>query len=360
MFVEGVRLMVVLLATGAAFTIADGLDMSMVGGDPETGRLLATVLGAGVGYVLGGIVGRMTLGRIDHVERHLAHITSGELIAGTLGGVTGLLLAAGLLWPLLLLGHRLFTVPFALLVIIMLVTAGLRLGSSRGGDLLRYVGAGGRIDVSAPSTGASAKLVDTSALIDGRLLEVCRAGFCEGTLVLPEFVLYELQGLADAGEHERRSRGRRGLDVLGGLQRSAGINLEVTTRDYPDVDSVDAKLVTMARDRGCALITVDANLASIAEVQGLTVMNLNALAETLRPPVLPGDVLEVRIAKPGKEADQGIGYLSDGTMVVVEGAAARKGEEVACEVTSILSNSHGRMVFATFTETEPLRSRAVV
>lgn len=356
--VELVRLAVVVLATGAAFRLGADLPLWESFTDPDSGRLLATVIGAGTGYVVGGAAGRFSLGRIDAAERRIAQVSSGTLVAATAGGLAGLFLAAGLLWPLLLLENRILVVPTAALVTVLLVTAGLRVGGSRGDDLLRFVGASGRIAVSAPSRGLSAKVLDTSALVDGRILDVCRAGFLEGSLVLPEFVLYELQGLADSGDDERRERGRRGLDVLAGLQRSSGVAVEVTSRDYPEIQAVDAKLVAMSRDLGGTLVTVDSNLGRVAEVQGIRVLNMNALAETLRPPVLPGDVLRVRVARVGKEPGQGVGYLSDGTMVVVEEAGDRQGTQVSCEVTSLLSNQHGRMVFARVADAEPIRARA--
>lgn len=141
--------------------------------------------------------------------------------------------------------------------------------------------------------------------------------------------------------------GAGGLDVLGALQRSAGVALEVAEQDHPELTEVDAKLVGMARERGCALVTVDGNLGRVAEVQGVRVLNLHALAETLRPPVLPGDRLRLRITKAGREPGQGVGYLADGTMCVVEGGRDRRGDDVDAEVTSVLSNAKGRMVFAT-------------
>lgn len=355
--VELVRLAVVVLATGAAYEVASGLrpsvDLDGVSLEPDALRLGVTVVGAGVGYVLGGMFGRFSLGRMDAVERQLGHISGGELLAAVLGGLAGLLVALGVAWPVLLFDGKAVTLPLAALTATLLVSAGTRIGFRRGGDLLRFVGASGRLSVATPSRGATAKIVDTSALVDGRLLEVCRSGFLEGTLVLPRFVLYELQGLADAGDEERRTRGRRGLDVLAGLQRSSGVALEVTNEDYPEIEAVDAKLIAMARDRAAALVTVDGNLARVAEVQDVHVLNLASLAETLRPPVLPGDLLKVRLTKPGREAGQAVGYLADGTMVVTEGAAEHVGQQCSVEVTSILSNPRGRMVFGTLVPSEP-------
>ncbi len=346
-FVELVRLAVVVLATGAAYELirADLATPLRDLGEPMV--LLAICLGAAVGYVVGGTFGRFALGRVDAAERHLRHVSSGELLAATIGGLIGLVVGLAVTWPVLLLDGRVFTVPLAIIVVALAITTGLRIGLGRGGDLLRLLGASGRLAVTSPALGPKARIVDTSALIDGRLLDVTRGGFLDGTLVIPRFVLYELQGLADAAEDGRRMRGRRGLDVLAGLQRASRVAVEVAEQDHPEISDVDAKLVALALERGSPLLTVDGNLARIAEVQGVRVLNLHQLAEDLRPPVLPGDRLAVRIVKPGKEADQGVGYLADGTMVVVEGGRAEQGSEVSAEVTSILSTSKGRMVFAT-------------
>jgi uncharacterized protein YacL len=360
--IELVRLTVVVLATAGAHQLGRQLRL----GDVEVRtqdelRLLLTVLGAGIGYVAGGMFGRFTWGRIDAAERRLRGISSGELLAGLLGGFAGLAVAGALTWPLLLFDAKVFTVPVAVLIVLIATTLGVRIGVGRGGDLLRALGVSGRLEVTSPSTGPRAKLVDTSALIDGRLLDVCRAGFLEGTLVIPQFVLYELQGLADSGDDDRRQRGRRGLDVVAALQRSSGVGFEVSDRDHPEVAEVDAKLIAMARSRKLSLVTVDANLARVAEIQDVKVLNLHALAEQLRPPVLPGDLVAVRIVKAGKEPGQGVGYLSDGTMVVVEQARDAQGSEVSAEVTSILSNANGRMVFATVrSSATPLPRRSAV
>lgn len=346
LLVELVRLAVVVLAAGAAVELGAPGEGPLTP-DTETQRLLVVAVGVGIAYVVGGVLGRFATGRIDATERRLRTIGVGELLATVLGALTGLLLGAALVWPVLLFDGRRFTVPLAALAVVLAVGTCARIGAARGGDLLRALGASGRLPVATPSSGARARVVDTSALVDGRLLDVCRAGFLDGTLVVPRVVLYELQGLADAGDEERRGRGRRGLDVLGALQRSAGVALEVAEQDHPELAEVDAKLVAMARERGCALVTVDGNLGRVAEVQGVRVLNLHALAETLRPPVLPGDRLRLRITKAGREPGQGVGYLADGTMCVVEGGRDHRGDDVEAEVTSVLSNANGRMVFAT-------------
>jgi uncharacterized protein YacL len=347
-FVELVRLAVVVLATAGTYELTARSPLGQPVRDfGDTMVLLAICLGAAVGYVAGGMFGRFALGRVDAAERQLRNVSSGELVAGAIGGLIGLLFGAALTWPLLLFGAEVYTLPLAVVLVVIAVTIGVRVGASRGGDLMRLIGVSGRVAVTTPSSGPRARIVDTSALVDGRLLHVARGGFLDGALVIPRFVLYELQGLADAADDERRMRGQRGFDVLAALQRASGISVEVTEHDRPDLDDVDAKLVALALEHKASLITVDGNLGRVAEIQGVKVLNLHQLAEDLRPPVLPGDLLKVRIVKAGKEAGQGVGYLSDGTMVVVEGGRDHRGEEVAAEVTSILSNPNGRMVFAT-------------
>lgn len=358
MLTELIRMIVAVLCTAAAVQIADGARAGSVWLGQDEAVLLGAVLGAAVGYVLGGVIGRFSVHRMDAVESSLADYSAAELAAATVGAGAGAVVGVGLTWPVLVFGQKLYTLPVAVLVVVLLAGTGLRIGIRRGGDLLRTLGMTGRLPAGTPTKGLRAKLVDTSALIDGRLLDVSRGGFLEGVLVLPQFVLYELQGLADAGDEERRRRGQRGLDVLAGLQRSSGVTLEVTDRDYPDIAAVDAKLVRMARDRGCSLVTVDASLERVAEVQGVKVLNLHTLAETLRPPVVPGDDVTVTVVRHGKERGQGVGYLSDGTMVVVEGGRDRIGQEVGAEVTSILSTAHGRMVFAAPVEERAAQLRA--
>lgn len=358
--VELIRIAVVVLATVTAVELSVVIEpLRDLRAESDSVLFALTGLGAACGYVVGGIFGRFALGRIDVAERNLRSVPVVDLLAGALGACAGLALTPAFAWPLLLFDNRAVTVPLAAMAGLLLVGTGMRVGAARGGDLMRFFGASGRLDITTPTKGPRTKLVDTSALIDGRLVDVCRSGFLEGTFVIPRFVLYELQGLADAGDEQRRTRGRRGLDVLAALQRSAGISVEVTDRDHLEIESVDAKLVALALERGSGLITVDAPLQRVAEVQGVKVLNIHTLAEDLRPPVLPGDDLTLRILKPGKEPGQGVGYLADGTMVVVEGGRDRRGEHVEAEVTSILSTSNGRMVFATLRDDAPrLVSRA--
>ncbi len=340
------RLGIVSAVTAAGYAAGPAVDELLGRGDPDATQLLSTVLGALVGYVLGGLVGRKAIAGVDAAQSRLARVDAAVLISTVVGATLMGLLAMLLLWPVLILPAKQFTVPVAMVILLLATYAGARLGATRGGDLLRFVGARGRLEVSSPSKGAGVKLVDTSALMDGRLVDVARAGFVDGTLVVPAFVLEEMQALADVEHPRRRAAARRGLDSLSALQDEGSVVVEVTQDDVPGVTEVDAKLVRLCRDRGAALITVDANLGRVAEISGVRVLNLHELADSLRPPVIPGDRVRLRIVKEGREPQQGVGYLPDGTMVVVERAAEQLDEWVTADVTSIMQSRQGRMLFA--------------
>jgi uncharacterized protein YacL len=205
---------------------------------------------------------------------------------------------------------------------------------------------------SAPRSAAHGReaLVDTSALIDGRLSDVVESGFLDFDLVVPEFVLRELQHVADAPEAMRRARGRRGLDVLAALRASRKVALRVIADDVPAEQEVDLKLVGLAVRRKAALITTDFNLNKVAGIRGLTVLNVNDLAHALRPVVLPGEAMRVAVVKEGKEPGQGVGYLDDGTMVVVDHGRAVVGQTVDVVVTSAIQTAAGKMFFAKLAE----------
>jgi len=188
-------------------------------------------------------------------------------------------------------------------------------------------------------------VVDTSAIIDGRIADISRAGFIPGTLVIPRFVLNELQHIADSYDSVRRTRGRRGLEMLTKLQKESKVPIEIAEMDVKDVEGVDSKLVQMAKTLGYALITNDFNLNRVAELQGVQVLNINELANAVRPVVLPGEELEVRIIQEGKEAGQGVGFLDDGTMVVVEGGRRHINSRIEVAVTRVLQTAAGRMIF---------------
>lgn len=189
-------------------------------------------------------------------------------------------------------------------------------------------------------------LMDTSVIIDGRITDICKTGFIDGSLVVPQFVLTELQNIADSSDPIRRARGKRGLDILHKLQQDEGVGVTIIEDDVPDVSAVDAKLVQLARELSARVLTNDWNLNKVAELQGVTVLNINALSSALKPVVLPGEFMNLLVSKKGKEAGQGVGYLDDGTMVVIDNAREHIGESVNVEVTSVLQTTGGRMIFS--------------
>ena len=194
--------------------------------------------------------------------------------------------------------------------------------------------------------GARPKVLDTSVIIDGRIADICRTGIIEGTIIVPGFVLQELRHIADSADALKRNRGRRGLDILNAMQEDKTVPIKVDETDYDDVAEVDAKLIRLAYDLAGVVVTNDYNLNKVAGVQGVPVLNINDLANAIKPVVLPGEEMCVTIVKDGKEAGQGIAYLDDGTMIVVDGGKKHVGDTVDTVVTSVLQTSAGRMVFA--------------
>jgi uncharacterized protein YacL len=201
----------------------------------------------------------------------------------------------------------------------------------------------------AKSTGSeSLKILDTSVIIDGRIADIVDTKFIEGVLVVPKFVLDELQQIADSSDSVKRSRGRRGLDVLNRLKKDRDMLLRITDQDFKDTNEVDSKLLKLAKSIGAKIITNDFNLFKVAEIQGIPVLNINLLANSLKPVVLPGEKMKIVVIKEGKDPGQGIGYLDDGTMVVVDSGKRYVGEEVHVAVTSVLQTPAGRMIFAKY------------
>jgi uncharacterized protein YacL len=205
---------------------------------------------------------------------------------------------------------------------------------------------GGLLPGGRRSGGPQQVVIDTSAVIDGRIVDIGRTGFILGTLIVPRFVLDELQRIADSPDALRRNRGRRGLEMLAALQRDSVSPVEVSEGTYPEVDEVDAKLVAYARDHGAAILTNDFNLNRVAELQGIPVLNINELANAVKAVVHPGEEMAVKIIQEGKEPGQGVGYLEDGTMIVVEGGSRFMDREVGITVTRVLQTVAGRMIFA--------------
>jgi uncharacterized protein YacL len=259
--------------------------------------------------------------------------------------VVGVVLGAGVAWPVFFLPDAYLAFPLFGFVVVVLGYFGFVIGASKRDGVLSLFGERAGLGPRAVAAAALPRVLDSSVAIDGRIVDVIRAGFLHGQLLVPTPILAELQGLADAGDDLRRAKGRRGLEVLEQLQRERFVDVEVLELDVPGVPEVDAKLVRICLDRGAALLTLDTNLAKAAALAGVQVMNLHSLALALRPPVAAGDEVALLLSKPGKEAGQAVGYLDDGSMVVVERARDRVGNEVTVLVTSVLTTANGRLVF---------------
>jgi uncharacterized protein YacL len=198
--------------------------------------------------------------------------------------------------------------------------------------------------------GENPKILDTSVIIDGRIADVCETGFIEGTIVIPQFILQELMHIADSPDPLRRTRGRRGLDVLNKIQKQVNLQVKILDQDFPQIREVDSKLVALGKKMGGIIITNDFNLNKVAELQGVPVLNINQLATALKPTVLPGEIMNVFIQREGKEAGQGVAYLDDGTMVIVDNGKRYLGKNIDVSVTSVLQTTAGRMIFTVLKE----------
>jgi uncharacterized protein YacL len=294
------------------------------------------------GALIGGFLGLISIS----TELIFKKIEVGAIIGGLLGISCGLLFAYLLMLPLRpVLGEERNIISFG--VIAVFGYGGLFLGLSRGkgisiaGIFRLFRGQGVEENL---------KVLDTSAIIDGRIADVCETGFLEGVFVLPQFILQELQHIADAADPMKRARGRRGLDILHKIQKMSRITVRIVDEDFPKIKEVDAKLVALAKLLNAKVITNDFNLNKVAELQGVSVLNINELANSLKPVVLPGETMKVFILKEGKEYNQGVAYLDDGTMVVVENARRLIGKNADVTVTSVLQTTAGRMIFSKLKE----------
>lgn len=336
-FVELIRLVLVAIFTAAGWQLGNGLNQ-------EGGELLVSVvLGSLVGYVVGGVIGRKTAVAISTVEKEFQRVPAAELLSGSIGLIIALIVAA-LLSIFLIRLPPVAAYPSVALFTIVLGYSGYRIGRAKREEFF------GMFGLRSRSLGVSASelnVLDTSALIDGRILQVVEAGFLGGTLLIHGGVLRELQSIADSSEPTRRSRGRRGLDVLKGLRQVPSVDVEVIDEDAPDVD---AALVRLARERGAALVTSDTNLSRVAAAVDVPTRSVQVLSEALRMPYLPGEEFTLRLTREGREHGQGVGFLDDGTMVVVEDGSRLLGSEVKVKVTNVLQTSSGRMVFARLDE----------
>ena len=344
MIVQLARIMLLTAGALGGFAVARLADWpAQTGFSQELVIFIFIILGSAMGYLFGGIVGRELTEQYRRLEQQVQEFETTDLILSALGLVVGLVVAFLVSYPLRLLTPTWVAFLGIVLVYGLLAYGSTKLFMTKRRDVNQRFG---RILIEPEAPGfVPLKFLDTSAVIDGRFVELVSAGFLEGQLRVPRFVPAELQTLADSADDIKRARGRRGLDLLTSIAASSSA-VVVFESDYPEVPAVDAKLVRLAASTGGAIITVDHNLTQVARVEGVTVLNVNELAAAVRPAFLPGDRLSVAIAREGKEPGQGVGYLEDGTMVVVAEAKTHVGTTAEVEVTSVLQTSAGRMIFA--------------
>ncbi len=304
--------------------------------------LLNPWLNGGVGLLVGlGIV---------YFEIRLKEVSLKRLIgaaAGSTLGILGAFLISLVISRATLGDHP--SVPFIQIGLLSWMTyVGLVVGASKG-DMLNLSALGGLFG-GEKSPKHQFKILDTSVIIDGRIADIAETGFLDGTLVIPQFVLRELQMVADSADSMKRNRGRRGLDILQRIQKMVQLNIQILEDDFPNVREVDMKLIELAKVYNCKIVTNDFNLNKVAQLHGVEVLNINELANALKPIVLPGEAMRVFILKEGKEYNQGVAYLDDGTMVVVDNAKKMISKTIDITVTSVLQTTAGKMIFGRFDE----------
>lgn len=329
-------------------------------------RIMLVLISAILGFLIGkeywhndflsyvGLLFGFTIGFIVvSVEKTMESISTKKIMAGGIGLFIGLFIINYITYQLFksfFTGSDLGYVTYAFVNFVagyLGLIIGLRVGDdvNPGFKFSGFKDSSGNMQQIAEQR-LNYKVIDTSSLIDGRILDVSKTGFIEGTFAIPTFVLHELQHIADSQDPLKRVKGRRGLDILKELREDKSINIEFTDIDYSNIKEVDAKLIAFAKEKNGKIITTDFNLNKVAQVRNISVLNINDLVKALRPILLPGEIMTVLITKEGREKNQGIAYMSDGTMIVVEDAINFVGSELNVVVTSVLQTSSGRMIFA--------------
>ncbi len=329
--------------SGALLLLSSGAMAGFIDGSYLVGLFIF------VGFLVGIVVGPSIMGGMKRGSKRtiqaLLKTPTHELLGGMVGLISGWVIALIISVPLLRIPYVGDYLPIILGVV--LGYFGLMVGLRKTDDLPEALSrTRGNIRSNAVATNASPKILDTSVIIDGRISDITKSGFLEGDLVVPGFVLEELQHIADSSDVLKRNRGRRGLDILSKIQKEPYSHVRIVEEDYVEINEVDTKLVKLARDMGGKVVTNDYNLNKVCELQGVAVLNINELANAVKPVVLPGEELKVQVIKDGKEQGQGVGYLDDGTMIVVDGGRRYIGQTVAVLVTSVLQTAAGRMIFA--------------
>ena len=339
--------MILLAFAGLRF----GFRLSEITGEsPEMWSLISALVGSLFGLIL---TPYLTTRPARALRDYLSKVPAQQLVAGVIGLILGLVVAALVSIPLSYLPSPYSSVLPGVAAVIF-GYFGAATFAMRRRDIFELFQ--GRLTAGQASpdeeglTPSRKVLLDTSVIIDGRIADISQVGFIMGPMVVPRFVLQELQHIADSPDMLRRNRGRRGIEILNRLQKESRVPVQITDADVDEVDAVDEKLIVLAKQLGCAIVTNDYNLNRIAELQGVIVLNINELANAVKTVFLPGEDMEIRIIQEGRELGQGVGYLDDGTMVVVEGGRRYIDDTITATVTKVLQTSAGRMIFAKPTE----------
>jgi uncharacterized protein YacL len=301
-----------------------------------------------IGFIIGLVVALLVIRVEKDIRKQSLRIIAGGVIGMVVGLLIALILGFGLNMVIKITQNQQVVPWIYLLLTGILGYLGLVLGSKKVEEF--------NFSVAENKNSIDQRLLDTSVIIDGRIADICDTGFMDGELIVPRFVLNELQFIADSSDSMKRSRGRRGLDVLNRMQKSSAIHIEIVEQDFPKIKGVDGKLVALAQKLNAKLMTNDYNLNKVAELQGVRVLNVNELANAMKPVVLPGEQMLVKIIREGKEQGQGVGYLDDGTMIIVDSAQKMINMNVEVVVTSVLQTTAGRMIFTELKEAAEKKS----
>ncbi|WP_430789323.1 PIN/TRAM domain-containing protein [Virgibacillus flavescens] len=316
---------------------------------------LGLLLGAIILFLITFWATDYIVGFLRWTEDTLIKVPVGDLFFGSLGLIIGLVIAFLINIPLTDIQIELVSQVIPLFLTFFLGYFGFQVGFRRRDEFLNLLTVNRKdrerrktdeTDTSAEMIQPKAKILDTSVIIDGRIADICQTSFLEGTIVIPQFVLGELQHIADSSDVLKRNRGRRGLDILNRIQKEIPVNVEIYEGDFEEIQEVDSKLIKLAKVIDGIVVTNDFNLNKVCDFQGVHVLNINDLANAVKPVVLPGEELMVQVIKDGKEQNQGIAYLDDGTMIVVEEGRNYIGKTIEVLITSVLQTSAGRMIFA--------------
>ena len=310
---------------------------------------ISVALGATLLFVLSFLLSDYCVRLITWMEERLFKLPVGDLLFGTVGLIIGLFVATLIGFAINSVQLPVITEVLPIIFSIILGYLGFRLGFNKRDELLQLftrTGSASKKKTGEQEVKLLQKLLDTSVIIDGRIADISETGFIEGALVVPQFVLTELQHIADSSDTLKRTRGRRGLDILKRLQDERQYKVVIVDDDFEDIAEVDLKLVRLAKQMEAQILTNDFNLNKVCELHQVKVLNINDLANAVKPVVIPGEDMQVVVIKDGKEHNQGVAYLDDGTMIVVEGGRSYIGQAITVTVTSVLQTSAGRMIFA--------------